>query len=384
MKRFYTNEQIRECCFAYRRKKSVKELSKELNIPRSTLYFWIKNYKDLPENDPDSFLNFQRYHSQQKARNDKLEQTCEILQTVDCTVSSPLKVKLYELEKLYGKYSVHVLCDALDVNRATFYNHIFRNKKENALPILRLKNLKTVIKDIFDEFNGIYGARKIHFIAKERGYVVSLKTVQRLMSEMGLKSIRSLTKKDFLKKLHTQNRINVLQRNFSVDVPNTHWVGDISQCYILNQKFHICAILDLFSRKIIACKIGNTASTNLVISTFKMAYHNRIPVNKLVFHNDQGGQYVSYTFQRLLHDLNVVQSFSKPGTPYDNSVMESFFASLKQEELYRTNYRSIKDFKESLARYIDFYNSQRPHETNAYKSPNEKERLYFLSKKQSS
>lgn len=383
MKQIYTNEQIRQCCFAYRNGEAVNRISEQRKIPRSTIYVWLKKYKDLPEINPDSYINYQRFYTQEKAQYEKLKQICKVLQTVNCTVSSPLQTKLNEIEKLYGQYSVHVLCEALGVSRSTFYNHILRNKRENAQPLLRRQVLSTAIKSSYEEYNGIYGARKIYSILNENGYTTSLKTVKKLMSDMGLKSIRSNMKKDFLKQ-QRKKKLNLLSRNFSASAPNQRWVGDITECYILEKKFYICAILDLFSRKIIAYKISNKATTQLVTATLRAAFAARGNPANLIFHSDQGCQYVSYAYQKLLHDLHIAQSFSKPASPRDNGVMESFFASLKQEEIYRIHYCSVKEFKCSVQRYIEFYNEKRPHGANAYKSPNEREKVYFESKKRGS
>lgn len=314
----------------------------------------------------------------------KLEQICKVLQAVNCTVSSPLQTKLSELEKLYGQYSVHVLCEALDVSRGTFYNYIFRNKKEKAQALLHRQELNAIIKSTYEEYNGIYGATKIYHILTEKGYVTSLKTVKKLMSEMGLKSIRSNTKKLFLKEQRANKKTNLIQQDFSATEPNLRWVGDITECFILDKKFYICAILDLFSRKVVAYKISNKQTTQLTTATLKAAYANRGYPENLIFHSDQGCQYVSYAYQKLLHDLHITQSFSKPACPRNNSVMESFFSSLKKEEIYRIRYRSVKEFKESVQRYMEFYNSKRLHGTNAYKSPDEKERVYFESQKRGS
>lgn len=384
MKQTYTNEQIRQCCFAYKNGETVERISKRLKIPRSTIYFLLKKYKELPENDPDSFINYQRYYAQEKARREKLEQICKVLQTVNCTMYSPLQTKLNELEQLYGQYSVHVLCEALGVSRGTFYNHIFRNKRENAQPIIRQQELSEIVKATYEEYNGIYGAGKIHAVLKEKGFRVSLKYVKKLMNQMSLKSIRSSTKKDFKKALLKKKRENLLKQNFSVHEPNLRWVGDITECYVLNKKFYICIILDFFSRKIIAYKISNRETAQLVNATLKLAFVARGNPNGLIFHSDQGGQYVSYSFQKLLHDLHITQSFSKPATPHDNGVMEAFNSSFKQEEVYRVHYRSVKEFKDSVQRYMEFYNSKRLHGTNAYKSPNEREKVYFESKKRGS
>ncbi|MBQ8291408.1 MAG: helix-turn-helix domain-containing protein, partial [Clostridia bacterium] len=105
MKKHYSPSQIAQCCLEYKRGLSVQELMEKYQIPRSTLYYWFKKYNDLPKNNQI-----------------KLTHVCEILQKVNCTASAPLKTRLYELEKLYGEYSVHELCSALNVSRGTFYN----------------------------------------------------------------------------------------------------------------------------------------------------------------------------------------------------------------------------------------------------------------------
>ncbi len=96
-----------------------------------------------------------------------------------------------------------------------------------------------------------------------------------------------------------------------------------------------------------------------------------------MFHSDQGGNYISKTFMTMLKDLGVIQSFSRAGTPYDNSVMESFFKTLKAEELYRTNYKSERELKESITKFIKYYNNERVHTINNYRTPTGKETDYF-------
>ena len=94
-----------------------------------------------------------------------------------------------------------------------------------------------------------------------------------------------------------------------------------------------------------------------------MAYEERQPPSGLIFHSDRGAQYTSHRFQQLLHEHNTEQSFSQPGKPHDNAVAESFFASLKKEELYRREHPSDRAFQASVASYIEFYNTKRPHRT---------------------
>lgn len=170
---------------------------------------------------------------------------------------------------------------------------------------------------------------------------------------------------------------NIVSRRFTVDKPNQIWVGDIAQFMIKGIYYYICAIVDLYSRKVVAYKISPCCSAKLVTATFKNAYVARGNPNDLVFHSDQGTQYTSIAFRNLLVSCGVAQSYSYPGRPVDNAVAESFFANLKREELYRHDYRSEREFREAVSKYISNYNSLRPHRFNNYRSPDAKEREYF-------
>ena len=142
--------------------------------------------------------------------------------------------------------------------------------------------------------------------------------------------------------------------------------------------YYICVIIDLFSRMVVGYKIGKTNSTQLVKSTFQKAYKERQPDSSLIFHTDRGGNYRSKTMNDYMRSLNITHSFSRAHVPYDNSVMESFFASLKREALYRTKCHSESEFRNAVDNYIQFYNTKRPHRKLQYKTPEQKEEEYHL------
>ena len=310
-----------------------------------------------------------------KQKLQKLEQKLEILQKVNCTVSASLQEKLQELAKLYGQYSVRALCEALCVSRGTFYNHIFR-RKEVTVHDKRRTEMKEHIQAAFDEGQQRFGANKIAATLADHGVRTSPKYVAELMREMGLQSISIYSKRDYQKSERLAKKQNMLQRQFKVDEPNHVWVSDVT-CFKVNGKYlYVCVILDLFSRKVVAYKVSPKNSTYLVTSTFRHAYLDRNEPQQLMFHSDQGPQYTSNTFRKLLRMNKVVQSFSKSGRPHDNAVAESFFASMKREEVYRTQYCSEHQFMRSVDTYIEFYNTKRPHSTLNYKTPDGFELLH--------
>lgn len=156
--------------------------------------------------------------------------------------------------------------------------------------------LRVAIQKVYDENRQIFGAGKITAILKEQGYVTSEDTVRRLMADMGLTSIRQRAKLLYEKKrkAYCKNRVN---QNFTAIAPNQIWVSDVT-CYSFQERnYYICVILDLFSRMVVGYKISYKNSTQLVKSTFKIAYAFRNPPKGLIFHTDRGASYKSYTFK---------------------------------------------------------------------------------------
>lgn len=171
--------------------------------------------------------------------------------------------------------------------------------------------------------------------------------------------------------------INHLQQNFNPKAPNIVWASDFTYLKAGGKWYYLCIIMDLFSRKVIAWHIASKPDVNLVISTFKKAYAARKSPYGLMFHSDRGSQYTAFAFRKLLDDLNVVQSFSKKGYPFDNACCESFFKYLKKEETNRRIFHAYHELYQSVFQYIEgFYNSRRPHGSLGYLTPNEKEALY--------
>ena len=353
MNQKYNEQQKQEIIKRYQDGISVAEITADTGIPRSTVYAWIKEAADSQtETKKVSVKNF-RLLENKVAR---LEGIIEILQNVACRADDPLDVKLYALEELYGQYSVHMLCEALKVPRGTFYNHMLRNKRDNTWYAKRKEELRLKIQKVYDDSNQIFGAAKIAAVLKEDGCRVSVEMVRQLMQDMGITSIRQEAKKLYDKEQRYHK--NYLNQQFTTTRPDEVWVSDVTYFRYDNKNYYICAILDLFARTVVGYRVGKVNSTQLVKSTFRMAYEERQPVLPLMFHTDRGANYRSKTFCTYLKSLEVTQSYSRAHVPYDNSVMESFFSSLKREELYRTKYRSENEFRTAVDNYMVFYNER--------------------------
>ena len=375
MPKEYSTKFKTEVIKRYQNGESILALSQELRIAQSTIYHWRKEYYSIKTANrtytPKEFDALSR-------RLEKLEHEMEIIKRSGYIADVPLQKKLSVLENIYRQadntYSVHELCEALDIARGTFYNYIFRradhSKREEAqIELMRL------VQQVFDDSSQRFGAEKIRVTLAGSGVRVSTKRIAAIMQELGLQSIRPDAKKQY-KKQQQYKKQNLLERQFTADHPNQIWVSDITYFKVNDYWMYLCIILDLFSRRIVGYRVSRNASTNLVTSTFRTAFRERGNPSGLTFHSDRGKQYTSATFTVLLQKCEVKQSFSATARPHDNAVAETFFASFKKEEAYRREYTSEQSYRKSVEQYIRFYNELRPHRTLKYKTPQAFEEAY--------
>lgn len=375
MPKEYSTKFKTEVIKRYQNGESILALSQELRIAQSTIYHWRKEYYSIKTANrtytPKEFDALSR-------RLEKLEHEMEIIKRSGYIADVPLQKKLSVLENIYRQadntYSVHELCEALDIARGTFYNYIFRradhSKREEAqIELMRL------VQQVFDDSSQRFGAEKIRVTLAGSGVRVSTKRIAAIMQELGLQSIRPDAKKQY-KKQQQYKKQNLLERQFTADHPNQIWVSDITYFKVNDYWMYLCIILDLFSRRIVDYRVSRNASTNLVTSTFRTAFRERGNPSGLTFHSDRGKQYTSAAFTALLQKCEVKQSFSATARPHDNAVAETFFASFKKEEAYRREYTSEQSYRKSVEQYIRFYNELRPHRTLKYKTPQAFEEAY--------
>ena len=162
-----SDKQKQDIIEQYANGESVSDIVTNSQIPRSTIYSWIKENQNNTTKKKE--VNLRNFRTLEK-KVARLEGIVEILQSIDCTANSPLDIKLNTLEELHGQYSVHMICDALKVPRGTFYNHIFRNKRDNTWYSKRREEFRIKIQQVYDENNQIFGAAKITAIMKEESH----------------------------------------------------------------------------------------------------------------------------------------------------------------------------------------------------------------------
>ena len=348
------------------------EICKRFNIPKSTIYHWLKNTKNI-ENTNITYLDY--YKLNNKYKNKCIE--LEILEKLHCFKDSTTKEKEIAISKFVGVYPIKTMCRVLDLPKGTFYNFHLRRKQVTYNQI-RDEQLKKEIYRVFKVSDERFGAKKIWIKLTVEGINTTLNKVQKLMKLLNLHSRQNLRKIESIKqKDNSQYYINKLKRVFNQTEPNKYWVSDVTELQVKRNKFYLCVILDLFSRKVVAYRLSIKNNTQLTVNTFKDAFENRNRPKDLTFHSDQGSNYTAYEFRDLLHSLKVNQSFSKRGNPYDNACMESFFSNLKREEYNGKQYEYFDELEESVDSYMRYYNDYRPHQTLKNKTPNQFENDYY-------
>jgi transposase InsO family protein len=261
-----------------------------------------------------------------------------------------------------------VLFATLEVSSSAYYEW---EAEQVSARELRDAELLKLIREIYSEQRGLYGAPRIFDALKKQGHAVSLKRVGRLMKEAGIQAKTSKKFKVTTDSNHAEPvALNYLARNFSASAPNRRWVSDITYIRTRQGWLYLAVIIDLYSRKVVGWALRDRMTTNLICNALEVAVRRRRPPKGLLFHSDRGSQYASREFRRLLARNGMVQSMSRKGNCWDNAVAESFFATLKKELVRDVNFVTKDRARLELFEYIEsYYNRKRGHVAIDYASP---------------
>lgn len=337
----YSNEQREIMLQQYQNGKTIKEICAEYHVSKSSLYNWIRQDRPVKSNRKTYITCRKYYELEQEVL--RLREEVEILHRAGCSVQSPAEQKLPELVRLNAEhgYSVHALCRALEVRRSAFYHYMLRRPEQTVFERDAVR-LKSAIAEIFNESKGRFGSRMIRVKLMERGYTASQVRVAALMKELDLVcNAQKKTLPEYRRVYQYSGHafaVNKLKRQFAQTAPNLVWVSDLTYLRTLEGVYYLCVILDLFSRKVISYTLSDSKAPKIVTNCFQLAYEKRKPSDGLMFHSDQGAEYYSGELRDLLNEHCVVQSFSNVSTPYDNAVVESFFGSMKRDQIYQNVY----------------------------------------------
>jgi hypothetical protein len=296
-----------------------------------------------------------------------MQKQLEAYRITGCSPQSTDKDKLVAVDKYRSSYPIKYLCDVLNINRSKFYRYITHKETQTEK---RIKKITCKIKEIAHK-NPCYGSKRICHELKRQGFITSYKTVSRLMRENGIQAIIGQTPSRQQNKDTLNDNFLKWQKKYALSAPDIAWLSDVTEIKLLGIKFYICSIEDIYSRYIISYTISSINDSALVANTFIDDYTKRNPPYGLIFHSDNGANFTATAIRTLLKSYGIRQSFSRIATPQDNGHMESFFATLKKEELYRKTYYSPEDFFQSVKEYIEYYNNSRLHSRLNYRTPKE-------------
>lgn len=211
-----------------------------------------------------------------------------------------------------------------------------------------------------------YGSRRMTAVLRRAGYPVNRKRVIRLMAELGLQAI--YPKPATSRRQADHHVYPYLLRGVAVTAPDHVWSTDITYIRLTGGFGYLVAIVDWYSRKVLAWRLSNTLETTFCLDCLDEALARRRPV---IFNTDQGAQFTSLAFTDRLAVAGIQISMDGRGRAHDNIFVERLWRSVKYEEVYPNAYGTLDQAYHGLDRYFEFYNYQRPHQALNYQTPAE-------------
>jgi putative transposase len=287
-------------------------------------------------------------------------------------------MKFAFIAKHRGVWPVRWMCEALGVSCSGFHAWLARPPSRRARAD---EEIGARVRASFLASDRTYGARRVWQDVLADGISCGLHKVERLMRA---EALRARPRRRGLPKDEGERRMapspNLLERQFTAERPNQKWIADFTYVWTAEGWLYVAAVVDLFSRRVVGWSMSAGMTAQLVTDALVMAIWRRGRPDALLHHSDQGSQYTSEPFQRLMADNGITCSMSRTGNVWDNAAMESFFSSLKTERTARKSYRTRDQARADVFDYIErFYNIRRRHSTLGYLSPVEFEKREALA-----
>lgn len=248
------------------------------------------------------------------------------------------------------------MCRVLKISESGYYRWLKNRAKPTARELLSVE-----VQAILDEHpdNDNYGVKRMNAALEQRGIHVSPRTVYRIMSEMGILHRRRTSHGITKATSEIQDRENLIKRDFKAEKPLQKLLSDITEIQCNDGKLYLSAVLDCYNGEILSIAMDSNMKKELCIRTVKeleLQYGKR-KLEGAIFHSDRGSQYTSEAFRSTLRKAGLIQSLSGTGHCFDNARMESFFATLKKEKIYRISaYKLMREqVKSIIFRYIFVY-----------------------------
>ncbi len=262
------------------------------------------------------------------------------------------------IESSHPTISVRQQCQLIGLNRSTFYTEPVGETALN-LHLMRLID-EQYLRTPF------YGYPKMTAELRRRGYPVNRKRVARLMRKMGLQALfprRSLTQTAPGHRIYPY-----LLRGMAITHPDQVWSTDITYIPMVQGFMYLVAIIDWYSRYVLAWQLSNTLDGSFCLDTLNGVLEHGQPE---IFNTDQGVQFTAHAFTGRLAEAGIRISMDGRGRALDNIFVERLWRSLKYEDIYLKHYETVTALERGLRNYFYFYNNERPHQSLPYRVPNE-------------
>lgn len=249
-------------------------------------------------------------------------------------------------------------CCLLGVNRSTLY---YKPAAESEVNI----ELMNEIRDTWHA-HPFYGYRRITDVVQRLGYPVNRKRIKRLMDLMGLEAI-------YPKPKTSQPDAQAIKYPYVLDASaitasNEAWCVDITYLRLGKGFMYLTALIDVYSRYIVGWCLSSTLDTESCLEALNQALAVAIPD---MINSDQGCQFTSHSWIKVLESREIQISMDGKGRCLDNVHIERFWRSFKYEEFYLNSYDGVKELRQAVAKYIEFYNHERGHQSLGYQTPDE-------------
>jgi len=273
------------------------------------------------------------------------------------------------VEAKRAEHSITMMCRVLGASRSGFHAWAGRPPSRRAIEDARLTER---IEELFTLRRKVYGSPRIWAdLVVDDGERLGRKRVERLMRRAGLSGLQEKKwKATTIRVPGVRVADDLLDRDFTAAAPNERWVADITYLRTWQGWLYLVAVQDLYSRRIVGWSMAEHMRKELVIDALEMALAHRRPKPGLIYHSDQGGQFVSLAFGQQARAAGIAQSMGSRGDCFDNAVAESFFATIKKELIHRRSWPTRAELSTEVFDYIEVvYNRQRRHSTLGQKSP---------------
>lgn len=268
-----------------------------------------------------------------------------------------LKVKKKMIDKNHNQLTVKRQCELIELNRSSYY---FDPKPltEEDHKIMRKMD------EIFTN-HPYYGTRRMVHVLKAEGYRVGRKKIRKYYQLLGLEAI--YPKMNLSRRNQEHKVYPYLLTNLEIKYSNQVWSADITYIRLRQGFVYLVAIIDWYSRYVLSWKVSISLTNDFCVEALNDALSKYGKPD--IFNTDQGVQFTSQDFIKILEESQIAISMDSKGRALDNVFIERFWRSLKQEKIYRIDLETVKEAKEAIAEYIDFYNHERPHQSLGYKTP---------------